>query len=231
MLPQVEHPLYPVTLKSNGRTLSIRPFMVKENKIFMMAAEAKDNRTMLDAVRQVIRNCVQDEIDVNALSMIDLEWLFVNLRARSIGEVVTLNYRCTHNHCNTPFSISVNVLDDVTVIGDASEKRIPLSDTIGIVMRPPRGEMIEPDAGELDLRRLVRHIDHIYDADAVYQTTESTVDELIAFVENNVNEQQFLAMLDFMRNQPVLGADREHTCAKCGFVHRLRLRGLADFFT
>ena len=96
MLPKLDIPIYEVSLISTGKTVRIRPFLVKEQKLFLMASESDDQKETVNVIRQVLKNCILDEVDVDSLPTFDLEWLFINLRARSVEEVVDLKYKCNN---------------------------------------------------------------------------------------------------------------------------------------
>jgi hypothetical protein len=96
MLPKIDVPIYTVNLISTGEPVRFRPFLVKEQKLFLMAAESNDTKETLSTIRQILKNCVLDEIDVDNLPTFDLEYLFMNLRARSVEEVVNLRYKCNN---------------------------------------------------------------------------------------------------------------------------------------
>ena len=97
MLPKIDVPVYDLKLISQSKKIRYRPFTVKEEKLFLMANESKEEETIINTVKQVINNCVLDEIDVDSLPVFDLEYLFINLRAKSVGEEVKLNYQCNNN--------------------------------------------------------------------------------------------------------------------------------------
>jgi hypothetical protein len=96
MLPKIDVPIYETKMISTGNTIKFRPFLVKEQKLFLMASQSDDTKDMISAIKQVINNCVLDEIDVDSLATFDLEYLFLQLRARSVNEVVNLKYNCNN---------------------------------------------------------------------------------------------------------------------------------------
>ena len=96
MLPKLDIPIYETTLISTGKTIKFRPFLVKEQKIFLMAAQSEDSKEVINSIKQVLSNCVVDDTDISKLPFFDLENLFLNLRARSVGEKVELNYVCNN---------------------------------------------------------------------------------------------------------------------------------------
>ena len=96
MLPKIDVPIYNVKLLSDGKDVKFRPFTVKEEKLFLMANESEDLITIVDTVKQVLNNCVLSDFDIDSLPLFDIEHLFLNIRARSIGEVVNLKYKCNN---------------------------------------------------------------------------------------------------------------------------------------
>ena len=96
MLPKIDTPIYEVKLISTGKVVQFRPFLVKEQKLFLMNTENDDVEATIKVIRQVLKNCVLNDIDVDALPVFDLEYLFMHLRARSVSEVVNLKYRCNN---------------------------------------------------------------------------------------------------------------------------------------
>ena len=120
MLPKLDVPIYSVNLISTGKPIRFRPFLVKEQKLFLMTAESADGNEMISTIRQVLKNCVLDEIDIDSLPTFDLEFLFMHLRARSVEEVVELNYKCNNRvkdeegqekTCSGVVNLKVNILE------------------------------------------------------------------------------------------------------------------------
>ena len=119
MLPKIDVPIYEIKLPSTGKTIKFRPFTVKEEKLFLMAYETEDAKYSVDTIFQVLNNCVISEGDIKDLPTFDIEYLFLNLRARSVGEVVKLKYRCNNDvgteedpkKCNNSVEIELNVLE------------------------------------------------------------------------------------------------------------------------
>ena len=121
MLPKIDVPIYNVKLLSNGKNLRFRPFTVKEEKLFLMANENEDLDNVVDTIKQILNNCVLDEFQVDSLPLFDIEHLFLNIRARSISEIVNLKYKCNNNildeetkeekKCNNVVEIDLNILE------------------------------------------------------------------------------------------------------------------------
>ena len=121
MLPKIDVPVYDMTLLSTGKKIKFRPFTVKEEKLFLMANEADDFKSIVDCIKQVINNCVISKINIDELPIFDIEQIFLNLRSKSVGEVVNLRYKCNNTvtdeetkeekTCNHIIDIDVNISD------------------------------------------------------------------------------------------------------------------------
>ena len=145
-LPKLNVPVYEAILPSTETVIKYRPFLVKEEKILLTAMESEDEKSISDAVKQIINNCVQGKLDVDRLPTFDIEYLFLRLRAKSVGEVVKIGlkpYPCSQNNgelCEKTTEIEIN-LEEVQVIKDEKHtNKIMLSDEIGIMMSYPNIE-------------------------------------------------------------------------------------------
>ena len=151
MLPKIDVPVYEIKLPSTGEPIKFRPFTVKEEKLFLMAYEAEDVKYSVDTIFQVLENCVISDVDIKELPTFDIEFLFLNLRARSIGELVKLKYRCNNdvgtqeepNKCNNSVEIELNVLEVEPTKNPNHTNTIKLSDELGIVMKYPKMGLIK----------------------------------------------------------------------------------------
>ena len=97
MLPKIDVPVFSVNLISSGKEVKFRPFTVKEEKLFLMASESEEFKTIIDTTKQVLNNCIISDIDVDKLPIFDIEYLFLNIRARSVSEIINLNYKCNND--------------------------------------------------------------------------------------------------------------------------------------
>lgn len=243
-LPKIDQPTFSVDLISQKKPVKFRPFLVKEHKILLMALESGEMRDILNAIKQIMRNCAIDDLDIESLPTIDLELMFINLRARSIGEIVDLKYRCNHiieqeaTQCGQPFTINIDLLKDISVINHNISNKIELTSDIGLVMKLPTTKIIEEfalkedDSNQQsmdDINLAVECIDYIYDKDGVYYAKDASKEELVEFV-SNLTKDQFTIMEQFFKAIPSVYAEKQHTCTKCGFEHKVRLEGIADFF-
>lgn len=241
MLPKIDVPVYDLKLISQNKKIRYRPFTVKEEKLFLMANESKDEEAVINTVKQVINNCVLDEIDVDSLPVFDLEYLFINLRAKSVGEEVKLNYQCNNNvekdgkqdKCGNMVNFTLNLMD----VKPESEKdhtnKIELSDKLGIVMRYPKLNFIAGQENktetEIMLDLIIDCIDYIYDENQMYYAKDSTKQELVDFVDS-LQSKDLEKIKTFFDTMPKVKKQLDFKCNKCGYEDRVVLEGIQNFF-
>jgi len=241
-LPKLDVPVYTVNLISSGKSVRFRPFLVKEQKLFLMANESEDANEMLSTIRQVLKNCVIDEIDIDSLPTFDLEYLFMNLRARSVEEVVNLRYKCNNNvkddegkeiKCNGVVDIDINLLEIEPVKNKKHKNKIQINDKLGICFKYPTFEMVEKygdmDENQIILRILVDCIDYIYDAEEIYYAKDTPKEELEEFVER-LQQKDLEKFKDFFDTMPEIKKDVHFKCNKCGYEEDITIRGMQNFF-
>ena len=242
MLPKLDVPIYEVTLISTGKTVRIRPFLVKEQKLFLMASESEDQKETVNVIRQVLKNCILDEIDVDSLPTFDLEWLFINLRARSVEEVVELRYRCNNKlkdengeekSCGGAVEFDLNLLEITPTKNPEHTNKIQLTDNLGVCLKYPTFEMIQKyetmDENDVMMNVLVDCIDFIYDKDSVYYAKDSTKEELIDFVDN-LQQVHLEKIKKFFDTLPEIKKDVHFKCPKCGYEEDIEIKGMQNFF-
>lgn len=241
-LPKLDVPVYTVNLISTGKPVRFRPFLVKEQKLFLMANESEDANEMLSTIRQVLKNCVIDEIDIDSLPTFDLEYLFMNLRARSVEEIVNLRYKCNNNvkdnegkeiKCNGVVDIDVNLLEIEPVKNEKHKNKIQINDKLGICFKYPTFEMVEKygdmDENQIILRILVDCIDYIYDTEEIYYAKDTPKEELEEFVER-LQQKDLEKFKDFFDTMPEIKKDVHFKCNKCGYEEDITIRGMQNFF-
>ena len=243
-LPKIDVPTYETKLISNGKTVKYRPFLVKEQKLFLMAAQSTDEKETVDVVKQVLNNCILSDIDVDDLPTFDLEHLFMQLRARSVGEVVNLKYNCNNTVkddkdeekvCGSLVKFDLNILDIKPIIDEKHSSKIEINDKLGIMMKYPTLSLIK-DAGNLAnedvdtvLNVIVSCIDYIYDADQMYYAKDSTKEELLEFIEGMEQEDMEKIQL-FFTTMPKIAKELDFKCKKCGYEETITVQGIQNFF-
>lgn len=240
-LPEIQHPVYEVPLLSRTKPVRYRPFTVREEKIMMMALEGGDMESIVNALKQIIVNCAIEELDVESLPMVDIETMFLHLRARSIGEVGSQFFKCKNEvevqgtglkECGMLIEIPVKFLE-VPVINKDHNPDIRFNDDLGVKMKYPTLGLtrmlttIEPE--DLEVTVVANCIDTIYTKDEVFKAENATAEELMEFVLKLPTDKYEL-IKDFAFNTPRNQLTVEKKCVKCGFDHKITLEGIQDFF-
>ena len=231
-LPILNSAKYTTTIPSLGKDVEYRPYLVKEEKILMIALESKDQKQIFRALKDVIKNCVYDDIDVDRLAVFDLETLFLVLRGKSVGESTKIKGRC--DKCDSE-NEQVIVFEDIKapVVNDKTNT-IELTNEVGIILRYPSVSMVEKQnskGNDIDkvMDMIISCVESIYDADNVYSAKDSNEKELKAFVDS-LNSEQFKKITTFFETMPALTYDLEFTCNSCGHENKIELRGFDSFF-
>lgn len=235
-LPKLSVPQYKVELPSTRNNLNMRPFLVKEEKVLMIALESNDMEQISKAVRDIILSCY-DLDSLEDLTVFDIEYLFLQLRAKSVGENMNIQIKCTQEECDGLTPISINV-DDVEIINQNQERTILLDEKtgVGVTMKYPSMELI----GSLDIEKLnsvegvmeliIKCIDSIFDNDNVFDADAESAKDLEQFVES-LNSEQFRMIQGFLQEVPAVYYKTEYECDKCKHTNEVELRGLNSFFT
>ena len=238
-LPKLNVPVYEAVLPSTEKVIKYRPFLVKEEKILLTAMEAGEDSAMIPAVKQIINNCVEGNLDVDKLPTFDIEYLFLRLRAKSVGEQVTLGLKpwgCPKNKgelCENSTQVNVN-LEEVNVIKTENHSnKIMLDDKIGIQLSYPDmsklGKVDKIDTAEAGMNIIKDCIDMIYTEEEMYERGTFTDKELDEFVES-LNTQQFTLIKNFFDTMPVLKHTVKYKCEICGEDKETTIQGLNSFF-
>jgi hypothetical protein len=241
MLPKIDVPVYEIKLPSTGESIKFRPFTVREEKLFLMAYESEDVKYSVDTIIQVLNNCVVSDVDIKELPTFDIEFLFLNLRARSVGEVVKLKYRCNNDvgteeepkKCNSSVDIEINVLEIEPSKNPTHTNKIQLTEELGIVMKYPKMGLIK-DNTEVDdfnvvLDLIISCIDYIYDKENLYYAKDSTKEELTEFLDS-LQSKDLEKVKEFFDTMPKLKKKIDFDCNKCGYRENIELEGLQSFF-
>jgi len=241
MLPKIEVPVHEMILPSTGKEIKFRPFLVKEQKLFLMASESGEEKEVLKSVKQVISNCVFDELDIDKLPTFDIEYIFLQIRARSIGEIVELRYSCNNEikdeedkikKCGNVVPFEVNLLDIEIQKNSEHNKEIKLSENLGLVMKYPSVSSLE----KIDITKeenlisvLSSSIDYIYDSEQTYYTKDVPKKEVDDFVES-MKQSDLLKVQNFFETMPKLSKTHYFECKKCNYTEDIVIEGLQSFF-
>jgi len=233
-LPKLNAPTYELKIPSTGKMISYRPYLVKEEKILMLAMESNDDRQMIRAIKDVISACTSDAADTSNITMFDMEYIFTQLRSKSVGESVQVSMNCSE--CNTSNEIQIN-LEDVSVKSDESiTDTIELTDTIGVRMKYPSvdavlSSRIDSESNNVDkiFSLLVECVDSIYSGEEIFDAASQSREELNGFIES-LNAEQFASIRKFVENIPATVLDVTFKCSNCEHKNETSLRGLSNFF-
>ena len=230
-LPKINYPLFEVEIPSTQQKIKMRPFLVKEEKILLMAQSTGNSRDTVLAIKQVVNNCVVDTVDVEKLTTFDLEYLFVKLRARSINNVISVTYSDPEDEQQYKLDID---LDKVEIQRDERHNnKIEITDEMGIILRYPKTDMLKAVSqatSEVDLYfEVIKYcVDQVYDAENVYETSEQDPEELQEFI-TSLDVNTFKQIQLFLETMPKLHYETSYTNSK-GTERKVVLQNLNDFF-
>ena len=231
-LPKLDVPIYELELPSNGDTISYRPFLVKEEKILLMAVEGKDQKEMITAIKQIINNCILTKgIKPDKLPLFDIEYILLNLRSRSTGDTIKTRY--VHKECQ-PVEVEININDIEVVKNPEHSDTIQLTDTIGMKLKYPDINMmntmgdITGEKTEEVFDLIANCIDSVYDEDTVYSRSDFTPKELKEWVLG-LTQDQFKKVEQFFSTLPKMQKEVTFDCP-CGYSEQITLEGLQSFF-
>jgi len=228
-LPKLEIPYYKTTLPSSDTEIHFRPFIVKEQKILQIAAESKDPEEIFDNVKSIIAACVREKINVDDLPPCDIEWLFIKLRSKSVGETIDVQITCDADDCGeiVPFSINLN---DVKILKSNIPNVIQLDDNVSIKLKYPSMKDTLDIANENEAAESISHlISMIFTDDSVYMPEEVSKEDLIEFI-NCISSDKLAKIKEFITSAPKLLSETITNCPKCGKQHAIKMNHLTDFF-
>jgi hypothetical protein len=231
-LPKISHPTFNVVIPSTKAKVRMRPFLVREEKILLLAQTSEDPTDISEAIKQVINNCAIDTVDVDQFTTFDLEYTFLKLRARSVGNIIELKY--TDPIDENVYDIAVN-LDDVEIINDpAHTTKVEFTKTSGLMLRYPKADMagdLKNIQTEVDLLfSIVKYcIEKVYDEEDVYNIADFSEEEVDDFV-NELTVDTFQKIQKFFETMPRLHYEAKYK-TKSGEERSVVLKTLTDFFT
>ena len=236
-LPKISTPTYELELPSSGQTIRYRPFLVKEEKLLVIALESEDTKQITNAIKVVIKNCISTkDIKVETLPTFDIEYLFLNIRGKSVGEEVEVNIICPDDG-ETNVTVSIN-LDDIQVQkNEEHSNKIKVDGNIMMEMKYPSLEQFiknnfdfnNENAMEQSFDLISSCIDKIYTEDEVWSASDVTKKELNDFLES-MNSSQFKDIEKFFETMPKLSHKIKVTNPKTKVESEVVLEGLASFF-
>ncbi len=238
-LPKLDVPTYEIVLPVSKTKVKFRPFLVKEQRNLLMAIESNESATIQQNVKDILYNCTLTEgIDIEKLPIIDVEYYFINLRAKSVGEVVESKYRCNNmvedKECGNIMETEINLQNITVEMNEDVSPEIKLTPQITIKLKYPEFGIVQDSLkydsiAETTFNMIAQSIESIYDGEQFYYATEAEPGEMLEFVEG-MNQEQFAKVENFFNNLPKLKKEVELDCSKCGYHHKIEIEGLESFF-
>ena len=236
-LPKISTPTYELELPSTGQIVKYRPFLVKEEKVLVIALESEDNKQITNAIKAVLKSCIQTRgVKVEHLPTFDIEYLFLNIRGKSVGEELEVNVICPDDE-ETQVKTTIN-LDDIQIEKDENHtKQIKLDDNLMMEMKYPSLEQFIKNNFDFDEKNqmdqsfelIATCIDKIYNEDEVWATADCTKKEVNDFLES-MNSSQFKEIETFFETMPKLSHTIKVTNPQTKVESDVVLEGLASFF-
>jgi len=232
-LPTMDLPTYELVVPSNKKKIKFRPFLVKEEKVLLMALETDDEKNIKNAVLELLKACISTRIKLENLASFDLEYIFLNIRAVSVGEIVQMNVTCQDDN-ETQVKYNLNLTDVNVIFPKGHDSKIMLTDTLGVIMKYPsfdgfvQGQFT--DNKEFDVIKVVAEsIDQIFEGEEVYDESTTSKKEFIQFVEG-LTSPQLEKIQKFFETAPRLEHSFKVTNPNTGKESEYSLRGLQSFF-
>jgi hypothetical protein len=233
-LPQLNTPRYRLNIPSTDEEIEYRPFLVKEEKVLLIAQETGDEKAIYSAIKTLIKNCVYQDIKEDKLPLFDIEYLFLQIRAKSVGEVATLQVTCPDDE-ETKVTVEVDLSQVVVQMEEEHDARIQLTEDIGVLMMYPQldtvSKLSKSKGGEVDTMfdMIIECMYQIWEGEEVHDCMDYSQKDKKAFIESLTHEQ-FLKIQTFFETMPQLKHDVEIKNPKTGVESKVSLTGLNSFF-
>lgn len=249
-LPKIDLPIYDLKIVSLTDPIKFRPFLVKEEKLLLMALQSGREEDILKSIKQVINNCLINEIDIDNIPIFDIEYLFLNIRARSVGEKVESYFVCRNvtgkttkedgteedELCMHMMPVEINILEIKPPISDLPSK-IYITRDVGLQLKFPNltsyksiNKLVISEDAQMIFDLIYDCCEYVFDENEIHYTKETSREEFYVFLES-LTQEQFEKITGFFENLPTIKHDVKHSCQKCNFEHNLHLEGLNDFFS
>lgn len=246
-LPKVDQPVHVVNLPGTNQEIRIRSFTVKEEKIILTATQDEEQPydNLIKSTVDVVKNCIvePEDLDVEQLPILDIEYIFLLLRMKSKGERIPISMTCKNiledgSECNTENEFVVDLNNTYINRPKGHSKTVDITDSIGITLQYPTLNMLEninPSEGQEQgfqdqLDFIIKSIQNIYDSDTVYDAKNENRKELEGFLESLTDDQLELISTTFFEKMPQIRYDLDFKCTNCGYEEQVPMEGLSSFF-
>tara|TARA_B100000902_G_C27121663_1_gene818978 strand:+ start:214 stop:915 length:702 start_codon:yes stop_codon:yes gene_type:complete len=230
-LPKINTaPKYEAVVPSTKQTVRFRPYLVKEEKVLMMAMETQDTKQAMAAVVDTIESCVTEPLDKNKLTTFDVEYLFTRIRAKSVGETAKTGLKC--ESCEHPNEVIIPI-EEIKVDVPDIDNRLEIADNINLVMRWPRyTDVLDlsefKSQTEMTFAMIERCVESVETAEEKIMFKDESATDRKAFIES-LSSDQFIKLKDYMEAMPSMKHTLEFKCGKCNHDNHFELQGMQDF--
>lgn len=246
-LPKISYPTFDVFVKSLNRSVKFRPFLVKEEKLLLIAKESENFEDIFGMLKQIATNCCLEELDIDSLPSFDIEMIFVNLRINSIGERAELSYTCNNvvekvneetaeketDQCGYVNVFGLDLKNIKYEVPENHSNVVQLTDKVGVVMRYPNltisKEILKSADDGNDLDAISLYVDYVFDENQKYERSSFTTEELNQFLES-LSLTQLQKIRLFFETTPRVVLKQTIPCVKCGYNHNVEVEGVLNFF-
>ena len=235
-LPSVETPRYELTLPSTDKVVQFRPFLVKEEKVLLVAMESNNNGEIINATKEILNACTYEKLEIEKLPIFDIEYIFLQIRAKSVGEIANFKMLCPDDK-QTYANVEVDLTKVNVQVDDEHTNNIVIDENrkLGVVFNYPTLEMTKAgfNIDETDVDTLfdimALSIEHIYEGDKIYPAKDSTKEEIKTFLES-LPQKTFEKIKTFFETMPQLRHTIEVENPKTKVKNTIELKGIRDFF-
>ena len=231
-LPKIATPTYELEIPSSKEKLTYRPFLVKEEKLLLLAMETEKEEDIISAIKTIINNCTFEKVNVDDLPLFDLEFIFLNVRAKSVGEVINLKLLCEDDK-ETYADVSINLEDIKVDFNDTHTNIIELNDNVSIIMSYPQYNMMTTPEGGSDtayvFKIIKQSVSQIVEGETIHEKADFTEKELDEFIES-LTSKQFADIQNFFETMPRLRHEVKFKNPKTKKQNKMTLEGMQSFF-
>lgn len=229
MIPKQTLPVFNITIPSTKKQAKFRQFTVKEEKMMLQAQETEDVSVIANTVKEILGICLQG-VEVESLSLFDLEYAITKIRSKSTGEIIELNMKCDVDASHPRIPALINLENAEVTFPAGHEKKIELYDGTGVIMRYPTIDDLANLEGKEQLDAIAMCIESVYTTEEVYYASEQTPQELREYLESLTEPQVKKIQEKFFDTMPVFKYELEYKCKECGHQHKKTIKGLSSFF-
>ena len=231
-LPKIATPTYELEIPSSKEKLTYRPFLVKEEKLLLLAMETEKDEDIVHSIKTIINNCTFEKVNVDDLPLFDLEYIFLNVRAKSVGEVINLKLLCEDDK-ETYADVSINLEDIKVDFNDTHTNLIQLNDNVSMIMSYPQYNMMTTPEGGSDtayvFKIIKQSVSQIVEGETVHEKADFTDKELDEFIES-LTSKQFADIQNFFETMPRLRHEVKFKNPKTKKQNKVTLEGMQSFF-